>query len=338
MANVLVEEQVLSDVASQIRSQLGYSTSFQPSTFNSYLTAIDTRWIKRFALYRKSYINSEATYIGSYAFTGMSVSQFKFDNVTLIGEQAFMGCGLSSIYINSELLPKVSSIHSYAFAYTNIVGVSLSLLEIVGSSAFYYCNQISEINLSACKIIEHEAFCQCQLLSNVSIPAVIRISNNAFTFCSRIQAISLPNTTSIETAAFSRCYELSSVYAPSLISVNTSAFFCCSKLTSFYAPSLTSVGSSAFAYCKGLSEISLLNVQLIYNGAFYGCENLLSLYLPGSSVCRLFSTNAFYSTPISTYTTSTGGVFGSIYVPSSLYATYISSTNWVRFSSRFVSI
>ena len=48
--------------------------------------------------------------------------------------------------------------------------------------------------------------------------------------------------------------------------------------------------------------------------------------------------NAFTSTPISNYTTSTGGVYGSIYVPESLYSSYIASTNWVTYSDRFVSL
>ena len=161
MSNVLVEEQVLSDIASQIRYQLGYSSSFKPSSFNPYLSQIDNRWMQRYALYKKSYSNSEITYIGSYAFTYMSVSQFKFDNVTWIGQYAFDHCGLSSIYINSELLPKVSNIHSNCFAQTNIVGVSLSLLQTIGAQAFYYCSKLSEINLSACSVISTSAFGMC---------------------------------------------------------------------------------------------------------------------------------------------------------------------------------
>ena len=58
----------------------------------------------------------------------------------------------------------------------------------------------------------------------------------------------------------------------------------------------------------------------------------------GSSLCSLLNTNAFNATPISTYTASTGGVYGSIYVPESLYDSYIVSTNWITYSSRFVGV
>ena len=57
-----------------------------------------------------------------------------------------------------------------------------------------------------------------------------------------------------------------------------------------------------------------------------------------STVTTLGNINAFVDTPISTRTDSTSGVYGSIYVPSSLYASYISATNWATYSARFVSL
>ena len=44
------------------------------------------------------------------------------------------------------------------------------------------------------------------------------------------------------------------------------------------------------------------------------------------------------STPISNYTSSTGGVYGSIYVPASLYNDYVTDTNWSAYSARIVSV
>lgn len=100
----------------------------------------------------------------------------------------------------------------------------------------------------------------------------------------------------------------------------------------------TFIGSSAFRNCYSLTTASFPALSDICASAFLYCYNLISLYLLGSSVVRLTTYSAFNSTPIAGYTTSTGGVYGSIYVPSSLYATYITSTNWARFSSRFVSV
>ena len=68
------------------------------------------------------------------------------------------------------------------------------------------------------------------------------------------------------------------------------------------------------------------------------CRKLLSLYLLASNVYSLVNINAFGSTPISTYTTYTDGVNGSIFVPASLYDAYISATNWATYADRFVSL
>jgi hypothetical protein len=71
---------------------------------------------------------------------------------------------------------------------------------------------------------------------------------------------------------------------------------------------------------------------------FYRCVKLTSLYLLASTMYSLANINVFTSTPISTYTTSTGGVYGNIFVRSSLYASYIAATNWANYSARFVSL
>jgi hypothetical protein len=70
---------------------------------------------------------------------------------------------------------------------------------------------------------------------------------------------------------------------------------------------------------------------------FKNCIYLKSLYLMGSSLCQLYSSNAFASTPIGGYSTYTS-TYGSIYVPASLLTSYQTATNWTYFSSRFVGI
>ena len=55
-------------------------------------------------------------------------------------------------------------------------------------------------------------------------------------------------------------------------------------------------------------------------------------------MATLTSTNTFASTPISTYTTSTGGVYGSIYVPDTLLDSYKAANNWKTYSARFVGL
>ena len=87
-----------------------------------------------------------------------------------------------------------------------------------------------------------------------------------------------------------------------------------------------------------MTTASFPKVTVIGSSAFNHCHNLLSLYLLGSSIPTLSNINAFGNTPISTYTTSTGGVYGSIFVPESLYSNYIAATRWSTYSARIVSL
>lgn len=99
-----------------------------------------------------------------------------------------------------------------------------------------------------------------------------------------------------------------------------------------------SIGSFGFYSCTSLQSVDLPIASYIGENAFCCCYNLLSLYLGSTSVCSLAASSAFFSTPVAGYTTSTGGVYGSIYVPASLYSDYKTATNWTVYSSRFVAI
>lgn len=147
-----------------------------------------------------------------------------------------------------------------------------------------------------------------------------------------------PYLSEVGNHAFANCSSLISVNLPQVTTIGGNAFRSCSSLTTANLPQVTTIGSSAFGYCTSLAVVSLSQVTLIRSYAFRNCYNLLSLYLLGSSVPTLTSTTAFTSTPILFYTTSTGGVYGSIYVPASLHFNYIGATNWSAFSSRIVSV
>lgn len=138
--------------------------------------------------------------------------------------------------------------------------------------------------------------------------------------------------------AFYNCQLLQSVNLPNASHIGISAFYNCQLLQSVNLSNVSYIGSSAFAYCYSLQLVDLPMGNYIGGRAFYGCCNLLSLYLGSTSVCSLYSSNAFASTPIAGYTASTRGVYGSIYVPASLFESYKTAPIWSRFSSRFVSI
>jgi hypothetical protein len=77
-------------------------------------------------------------------------------------------------------------------------------------------------------------------------------------------------------------------------------------------------------------------IKLIGSYAFRSCYKLVSLYLTGVTAVPTLSASAFVSTPIGGYTAS-AGKYGSIYVPSSLVASFKAAANWSSVSARIVA-
>ena len=167
---------------------------------------------------------------------------------------------------------------------------------------------------------------------------VRNIGSYAFYSCDNLTTVSFPKARYIKNYAFYYCDSLTTISFPVATNIESYAFYSCTSLTTINFPKATYIESYVFRYCYSLTTASFPVATIIGSWAFNNCRNLLSLYLLGSSVPVLMSTNVFGSTPISNYTTSTGGVYGSIYVPASLYSSYKTATNWTTYSSRFVSV
>lgn len=233
----------------------------------------------------------------------------------------------------------VNIIGSYAFAdCSKLESANFPNATVINPYAFSYCSNLTTANFPQVSSIWNYAFTACSNLTTANFPEATLVSNYVFMSCRGLTAASFPAAITIGNQAFSGCYNLSDVYFPVLKEVGVGAFSGCSKLTSVDFPKVESMYNSAFAYCRSLSMASFPRATRIGYSAFLGCYNLLSLYLLGGAVASLLGANAFSSTPISNYTTSTGGVNGSIYVPASLYDRYLSATNWSLYSSRFVSV
>lgn len=196
---------------------------------------------------------------------------------------------------------------------------------------------ITEASGASISRIGSYAFYSCSQLSAASFPTVSRIYDAAFYGCGSLTKAIFPSATSVYGEAFYRCSVLDEVSMPLATYLGNSTFAQCSQLKSIYLPEATNIGGSCFLSCIRLQTVSLPKLSYINAGFFSRCYNLLSVYLMGSSMVGVTG-NAFTSTPISNYTTSTGGVYGSVYVPASLYSNYISNANWAPYSARIVSL
>lgn len=280
-------------------------------------------------------ISGSATSIGMYAFYSCkNLTTASFPSCTSIGTSAFAYCS-SLITAN---FPSCTSIQGSAFhSCVRLTTVSFPLCTSIENHAFAYCSSLTTVSFPSCTSIEGYAFTSCSSLTTMSFPLCLYIGSYAFRSCTRLTTASFPSCTSISMCAFFGCSSLTTANFPLCISIGGSAFYSCSRLTTASFPLCTSISTNVFAYCTRLTTVSFPSCTSIGASAFVYCYNLLSIYLLGSSVPFL-SSNAFYSTPIGGRTTSTGGVYGSIFVPASLYSSYLTATNWSLYSDRIVSV
>lgn len=207
---------------------------------------------------------------------------------------------------------------NYAFAEIETGGEDLLDARIAGTLSGTYSNSTLSI------IRKYRAFNGLNIQS-IYLPQCKTIGSYVFHGYSSLTSIDLPQCESINDYAFQYCYSLISVNLPNCSYIGSNAFGYCSSLTSIDLPNCSYISIYAFACCSSLTSINLPKCSYIGNYAFYNCSSLTSIYLTSTSLVSLANINAFYSTPLSksTYT----GTFGSIYVPSSLLASYKTKAN-----------
>ena len=169
-----------------------------------------------------------------------------------------------------------------------------SSVTTIGSSAFYYCSNLTTVTISEnsqLTTIGDYAFHNCSSLTSIYIPdSVTSIRTWAFSGCSNLTAVTFGENsrlTSIGSGAFYNCSSLTSIYIPdSVTTIGSSAFDGCSNLTTATFgenTQLTSIGAYAFYYCSSLTSIYIPDsVTTIGYSAFYGCSHL-TIYCEASS-------------------------------------------------------
>lgn len=236
----------------------------------------------------------------------------------------------------------ITSIPYGAFALTlNLSSVYFPACTYIGSYAFAYCYKLNTVSFPLVKTISNYAFQYCSSylsgasLTSAAFPSLTgTLGAYAFRGCQYIVGVDLPNVTSLGTQAFSGCSRIKSVNLSNLTVAGAGAFSYLTTCTDYSLPKLVSVYSSAFYSNWALTTLTLPSCNRISAYAFRYCSNLMSLYLTGSTIPALTST-AFANMPFSV---SVNNVFGSIYVPSSLLASYKAATNWATYSARIVAI
>lgn len=85
-------------------------------------------------------------------------------------EDAIITRGISGVYVNNRVMS-------------------------IGSSAFYYCSNLTSVSFPACKNIGDNAFGYCSKLTSVSFPVCTNIGSSAFQNCRTLSSFTLGAST-----------------------------------------------------------------------------------------------------------------------------------------------
>lgn len=197
--------------------------------------------------------------------------------VTIIGEEAFMGCeGLTHVVIPSS----VKRIENRAFAKTGITEIDLpDTVTYLGIGVFSDCYKLTKAILPKwfddhlSEMLNHHGLAHTK---------TVRIPEKLFAGCVQLTSVGMPNDLGcIDKAAFDKCRNLNLTLPDSITALGESAFNGCKNLQLNSLPSgLNSLGEYAFSGCEKLTHISIPNgIKIISKNAFRGCSGLQSIHL-----------------------------------------------------------
>lgn len=251
-----------------------------------------------------------------HGFSGLKVINFGTHANFYIGEDAFSGCGVTTVVIPNN----VTGIGNKAFDGCSAMA-SLTIgtnVDFIGYWAFKGCNHLETVyyNATNCHAISDNVLSwpvwegagngtNCALIigSNVTnLPDKVfyrfaglksfafatgsqltTISSNAFQLCTGLTAISIPShVTTIKSGAFQACSAATSLDLGSVTTIEQNAFMGCSGLLAINIPnSVTSIGRDAFHDCSAATSLTIgTGITAIPPGTFNGCSSLGSLTIP----------------------------------------------------------
>lgn len=224
--------------------------------------------------------------IGKYAFADTSLSSIEIpENVTELGESAFMGCSILKNIILPESLKIISE---FCFSGCELL-TELKLgtnVTTVGRNMIEKCSKIKELTIPASvTAIRTDAVCNGCLYGS-SVKKVIfedgtrNIPGYICRDSSELETIVLPESVeSIGESSFRNCPRIKTISLPENVeSIGNSCFSDCTALESFtFNKNVKNLGHDLFNGCKKLKELtipaSVENVDSNHNvnGCLEGC-------------------------------------------------------------------
>lgn len=339
MANVLVEEGSLSNIASAIREKNGGSATYKPSEMATAISNLPTGsssdsnvelkigqgLVKRLIREGRNessgipetYVNTTWDTIGHSAFQDMRFEKLEyayrphtyemlhttFSNVTWIGLYAFSNM---AVYSGGYSRPY----NEYPPKY---VIWDFPKVTTVWHHAFYSTQGINTLNFPILTHVQEDTFSNTNLF-NLNIPN-LESCERGFISNSAVKTLSFPMLSDVSGSGDLLGNNLKNLTTLELGITNNSYYRLVSNapdLTKVILPSMTYISDSMFRYCSNIKTIVFSNP---------------------SNVCTL--SNASY---LPTQITNTANTTSYIYVPQALLTNYKTATNWATFSSKIRAI
>lgn len=265
------------------------------------------------------------------------VASYANANVNVAGGGGITADDLATTGLTGSIYITASIIRSSAFCYQNVSAVDAPNVTSIGVQAFNTCSNLSAVNFPIATKIGNYAFQQCTRLSTASFPAVTYVGGNVFSNCYSLTTVNFPVATYVGGSTFVNCSNLTNVNFPALKSIDSAVFSSCKSLATVDFPSVEIISASAFYNCQNLSTARFPAVKSFMSSVFRNCYRLIELRLDGVSAVPTLGISAFLSSPIGGYSAS-AGQYGSVFVPASLYQSFLTADNWSSISSRIVSV
>lgn len=357
MANVLIEENSLTNIANAIRAKNGLSTQYRVTEMPAAISAISgggggggtPREVFAPAITfaaNTGVVTATNTFLSGEYSASTTTSTYTLPSAVLPTSASTVSIGTKKgdtlfqgsvpFYLN------IPSGYISSSVYYSMWSITVGSATISGNGGWmpedFNLDYFDEINVSVPVGMSPYSLAMKTLSGTIDGGAATKVGSYTFYYQSYITSVAFASATTIQTYAFYYCSRLTSYSLPKATTLYAYAFAYCTTLPTAIFPSVTNISSNAFLCNYSISEASFGNVTMISTSAFRSCRKLLSLNLTKCTAVPTLGTGVFYSTPISGYTTSTGGVSGSIYVPASLYSSWSTATNWSAVAARLVSV
>ena len=264
------------------------------------------------------------TYSGSVSIPETVTNNGTEYSVTTIGESAFKGSAVTSVYMPES----ITSIGTSAFSgCENLESVTLpESLTTFGSHAFSSCKSLKAIKIpSVVTTIPDRCFSGCSSLESVTIPeGVTDIGGAAFSGCN-LKALTLPESLEkIGSSAFCSNSSLKSVNIPAKVkTIETQAFYGCGLTDLVIPEGVQTIGGIAF-YENPLQKLTLPSTVTSIGGNAFRYNNNLQLIICNAVTPPTLGENAFNIE-----------ITPSIKVPLASIAAYKQANGWKNFSNYY---